>query len=294
MPSNFPQEFAAVKQRAIAGWKKMSRSSLMAAVCLAMGALPTAQAQTAQASAWPTRPITVVVPYPPGGAMDIVGRLVADRLSKQLGQPTVVDNKAGAGGVLGSTQVMRSNPDGYTLLFSNSGALVVQSVLKSPPPFDPVTAFTAITKLADGPNFIGINASVPAQNMQELLALAKKQPGKLSYATPGVGSFGNFVGEYLKLMSGTDILHVPMRGGASSATEVLAGRIQIMIDPSALQYQADGKIRVIATTNGTRVEGYPNIPTVKESGGPDFQLVGWFGLLARPICPKRSWTRSMA
>lgn len=238
------------------------------------------------AQAWPTKQVTLVTPYGPGGPNDVAARLLAEHLKKSLGQPVVVDNRPGAGGVLGSTAVMRAPADGYTLLFANSGALVVQSVLKTPAPYDPAAGFTAIAKIADAPNYIGVNVDTGIGSVGELLAMARREPGKLNYGTPGVGSFGHFVGEYLKLLGGVDLVHIPGKTGAVGVMELVAGRVQLMIDPGVLAQRAGGRVKVIATTGGTRSETYPDVPTIKESGGPDLVLVGWFGVLGPANLPR--------
>ena len=275
--------FALVKFEQAASIRRRLGACAMVGAFVA-GTLCTAAPAFAQT--WPTRPITIITPYAAGGPNDAVARLLSDHLSKALGQPVIVDNKAGAGGVIGSMQVMRAQPDGYTLLLANSGALVVQAVVKTPPPYDPTTAFTPIVKIVDAPNFIGVTADLPVNSVGELIALARREPGKLNYTTPGVGSFGNFLGEYFKLLTGTDIAHIPGKGSAAGLTELISGRVQIMIDPAVLLQRSGNRIKVLATTYNSRFDAYPDIPTVKESGGPDLSLVGWFGLLGPANLPK--------
>jgi tripartite-type tricarboxylate transporter receptor subunit TctC len=229
--------------------------------------------------------ITVVTPYAPGGAMDAIARLLAEQYRKSFGQTVVVDNKPGAGGVLGSTLVMRAAPNGCTVLFTNSGAMVVQSVLKSPPPYDPATSFTPIAKVADAPTYIGVNADLPVKSMGDLIALAKKKPGTVSYASPGVGSFGHFVGEYLKIETGVDLIHVPVNG-AMAVTEVGSGRIDIIVDPTVMAHRAGGRLRVLATTAGSRMAPFLDVPTSKETGGPAMDMVGWYGVVGPANMPK--------
>ena len=248
---------------------------------LALAALPSALAQ-----AWPTRQVTIISPYAPGGTNDVVARLLADRFQKAFGQPFVVENRVGAAGIIGSTLVAKAAPDGYTLLSGNNGALIVQSVVKSPSPYDPSSAFTPLVKVADAPNYIGISSEVPAQTVGELITLAKREPGKLNYSSAGSGSFGNFMGEYFKLLTGADIVHIPGKSSGPALTEMMAGRIQMMIDPLVLSQRNGGKVKVLATTQATRVEAYPDIPTVVESGGPEINIVGWFGLVGPAGLPK--------
>jgi tripartite-type tricarboxylate transporter receptor subunit TctC len=255
-------------------------------LALGLAAVAPFAAAQAPAEAWPSRTVTIVSPYNPGGTNDVVARLVADRLQKTFGQSFIVENKAGAAGIVGSNAVMRASPDGYTLLSANNGALIVQSVVKTPSPYDPGTAFTPITKVADAPNFIGVSGDLPVQSVAELVALAKREPGKLNYSSSGSGSFGNFMGEYFKLLTGTDIVHIPGKGSAAALNEMMAGRIQLMIDPLVLSQRQGGRVKVLATTQSTRVEAYPDIPTLKESGGPELGIVGWFGLLGPANLPR--------
>ncbi|WP_332748745.1 Bug family tripartite tricarboxylate transporter substrate binding protein [Hydrogenophaga sp.] len=249
------------------------------AICL----LPAAQAQVDK---WPTRSVTIVSPYNPGGTNDVVARLVADRLQKALGQPFVVENKPGAAGIVGSGGVMRAAPDGYTLLSGNNGSMVVQSVVKKPSPYDPATAFTPVAKVADAPNYIAISSTVPADTVGEFIAYTKRNPGKLNYSSAGSGSFGNFMGEYFKQQTGTYIVHIPGRGSASALNEMVAGRIELMIDPLVLNQRNGGRIKVLATTHASRVDAYPDIPTIKESGGPELDITGWFGLFGPANLPR--------
>ncbi|WP_051237456.1 Bug family tripartite tricarboxylate transporter substrate binding protein [Ottowia thiooxydans] len=266
--------------------RRLVQGAIASSLSLVAGLPARAQTQSqAPVQTWPVAPIRLVVPYPPGGPNDIAARLLAEHLTRALGQPVLVDNRAGAGGVIGSAQVTKAAPNGQVLLFANSGALVVQSVLKTPPPYDPATAFTPIVKMLDAPNFIAVGADVPANSIGELIELARKNPGKLNYSSPGTGSFGNFVGEYLKLLSGVDMVHIPGKGSAWGVTELMAGRIQVLIDPIVLAHQSGGRLKVLATTAEKRSNSNPDVPTVKESGGPDMVLSGWFGLLGPADLP---------
>jgi tripartite-type tricarboxylate transporter receptor subunit TctC len=252
----------------------------------ALFALGLAPAAHAQADKWPSRSVTIVSPYNPGGTNDVVARLIAERLQKALGQPFVVENKPGAAGIVGATGVMRAAPDGYTLLSANNGALVVQSVVKTPAPYDPAGGFTPIFKLADAANFLAVSADVPVKTVGELIAYVKQRPGQLNYSSSGSGSFGNFLGEYFKQLTGTFVVHIPGRGSAAALNEMMAGRVHLMIDPQVLTQRNGGRIKVLATTNNARVEGHPDIPTMKESGGPEMAITGWFGLLGPANLPR--------
>jgi tripartite-type tricarboxylate transporter receptor subunit TctC len=243
-------------------------------------------AAPAAAQDWPNRPITLVSPYPPGGTNDIVGRLFADRIAAKLGQPIIVENRPGAAGIVGSLAVSRAAPDGYTLLTANNGALVIQPLLSSQAKYDAATSFTPIVRLAVAYQFVGVNADVPAKTMGELIALAKAQPGKLNYGTAGTGSFGHFSAEMLRLQTGVEMLHVPYRGSAAALTDLISGQIQAMFDPLVLSQKDSGRVRVLGVSSPQRLSAYPDVPTMKEAGLPDFDPAGWFGYFGPPGLPK--------
>jgi tripartite-type tricarboxylate transporter receptor subunit TctC len=245
----------------------------------------------AQAQQWPTRQITLISPYPPGGTNDIVGRLFADRLAAKLGQPIVVDNRPGAAGIVGSLAASRAAPDGYTLLIANNGALVVQPLVSAQAKYDVVESFTPVVQLAVSYPFVGVNADLPVKTLADLVALAKKEPGKLNYGSSGTGSFGHFSGEMLRIFSGAAMQHVPYRGSAAAVTDLAAGQIQVMIDPIVLSQKDGGRVRVLATTAPERSARYPDIPTTREAGFPDFDPVGWFAIFGPPGLPKEIATR---
>jgi tripartite-type tricarboxylate transporter receptor subunit TctC len=240
----------------------------------------------AQAQQWPARPITLISPYPPGGTNDIVGRLFADKLSAKLGQPIVVENRAGAAGIVGSLAVSRAAPDGYTLLMANNGALVIQPLVSAQAKYDAVTSFTPIVRLAVAYQFVGVNMDLPAKSMADLVALAKKDPGKLNYGSAGTGSFGHFSGEMLRLLTGAQMQHVPYRGSASAVTDLAGGQIQVMFDPLVLSQVNGDRVRVLGTTAPARLQRYRGVPTMKEAGLPGFDPIGWFGYFGPPDLPK--------
>lgn len=233
----------------------------------------------AQESApWPNRVVTIVSPYNPGGTNDIPARILADGFQRIFGQSFIVKNVNGAAGVVGSNQVMAAAPDGYTLLLSNNAGMVVQPVVKSPPPYAPLTNFTPIAKVTDVYAFVGVSGDLPVNNVGELIALAKQQPGKLNYSSAGSGSFGNFLGEHFKLLTGTDILHIPGKGSAAAVMEMKAGRIQLMFDPLVVPQATDGRIKVLAVLSNARLPNMPLVPTVHEAGGPEMGITGWYAL----------------
>ena len=232
--------------------------------------------------AWPSKPVTIVSPYNPGGTNDIPARIFAAGYERIFGQRFIVRNQPGAAAIVGSKSVMAAPADGYTLLSTNIGGMIVQSVVKNPSPHHPIKNFTPIVKLVEATTFIGVNADMPVTTVAELIALAKKEPGRLNYSSAGSGSFGNLLGEYFKTQTGTDIVHVPGKGSADAALEMKAGRIQLMFDPIVLPQSVDGRIKVLAIASRQRLATHPNIPTSKEAGGPDISLEGWFGLFGPP------------
>ena len=240
----------------------------------------------AQAPQWPTRPITLISPYPPGGTNDIVGRLFAEKIAARLKQPIIVDNRAGAAGIVGALAASRANPDGYTLLIANNGALVIQPLVSAQAKYDAATSFTPIARLAVAYQFAGVNADLPVQSMADLVTLARKQPGKLNYGSAGTGSFGHFSGEMLRIQTGIEMLHVPYRGSAAALTDLAGGQVQVMFDPLVLSQKDGGRVRVLGTSAPQRLARYPDIPTFREAGFPDFDPIGWFGFFGPPNLPK--------
>ena len=259
---------------------KLAIMATAAAVAATITVLP--QHATAQSAPrdYPNRLIKVVVPSPPGGPPDIIIRAVAPKLSAALGQPVIVENRAGAGGMVGTAYVANQPPDGYTWLFTTASHTNI-------PPFnenvsyDPVRDFTHVTLAAQ--NFgqvLLINPSVPAKNLQELVALAKKDPGKLTYAHAGIGTASHIPAEVMKSMTGTDILSVPYRGVAEAITDLLGGRVDMFFVGTqlAVQHVQSGKLRALAVTGAKRWKGMPLVPTMQEAGLKDFNIVNWFGL----------------
>ena len=254
------------------------RRQMIGAAAGAAGLSTLPRAAWAQTTGWPSKPVTLVSPYNPGGTNDVPARLFGDGFEKLLGQRFIIRNQPGAAAIVGSKAVMAAAPDGYTLLSTNIGGMVVQAAAKNPAPYHPLKDFTPIVQFVQGAIFIGVNSELPVRDVGELIALAKKEPGKLTYSSAGSGSFGNLMGEYFKMLTGTDILHVPGKGSASAALEMKAGRINLMFDPIVLPQSTDGRIRVLAVAGRERTASVPNIPTVREAGGPDMDLQGWFGL----------------
>lgn len=233
---------------------------------------------SAHAQAWPSRTVTIVSPYPPGGTNDLIARALAQRLTEKFKQSFIVDNRPGAAGLVGTSSVMRSAPDGYTFVVGNNSSQIINSVIRRPSPYDPIKDFTAIAKVADAPMFIAVPSKLNVKDVKELIALAKSKPGALNYGTSGSKSYGNFTGEMFKQAAAVDITHVPFRGAAAALTELIGGRIDMMVDPVVVTQIKNENIKILATTAATRSATYPDIPTVKEAGGPSFDTMGWFGL----------------
>jgi len=253
----------------------MKRMSIVLAALLLVAALP-----AAAQSGWPAKPIHVVVPSPPGGPPDLIMRLLAPKLGAALGQPVVVENRAGAGGIVGTAFVAKQPPDGYTWLFTTA------SHTNIPPfndnvPYDPVKDFTHVTLAAQ--NFgqaLVVNPSLPAKSVQELIALARRQPGKLTYGSAGIGTASHIPAEVMKAQTGTDILMVPYRGVAEAITDLIAGRIDMFFVGTqiAVQHVQAGSLRALAVTGAKRWKGMPDVPTMQEAGLKDFDVINWFGL----------------
>ncbi len=247
----------------------------LAAVALLAGTLP-AHAQ----SAYPTRPISLIVPFPAGGSTDLVARVVAEKMSGLLGQQIVVDNRGGAGGNVGSAAAAKSEPDGYTLLMGTVATHAINSALYKKMPYDPVKDFAPVSLLVVVPNVLVVNPDFPAKNVQELIALAKEKPGELSYASSGNGTPLHLSGELFKSMAGVDIVHVPYKGAGPALVDVMGGHVPIMFDnlPSSTDHIKAGKLRGLAVTTAERSPSMPDLPTIAESGLPGYETYTWNAL----------------
>jgi len=230
---------------------------------------------------YPARPVKVIVPSPPGGGTDILARVLAQHFSKALGQPFVVENKPGAGNMIGIESVARSPGDGYTLLVTAS-TLALNSVLYKKVPYDPVRDFAPITLAATAPNVLIVNPALPAKSLAEFVALAKAKPGALSYGTPGIGTSPHLSMELLKSMAGIDLQHVPYRGTAAAVTDVIGGQIAATFANAltAKPHVDSGRVRALAVSGPSRVEAFPTVPTVAEAGVPGYEAMQWYGMVA--------------
>lgn len=240
----------------------------------------------ARAEAWPVRPVRFMVPYPPGGPTDILGRVIAQRLSQELGQPMVVENRAGASGVIGSDLVARAAPDGATFLMNASIHVIIPHLNKSMP-FDALADFTPVTNMAKVPLVAVVHPALPVRTIPELIAYMKENPGKVSYASSGNASALHLAGESFKLMTGTDMVHVPYRGAGPAVQDLIAGNVQLMFDsiPSSAGAVQNGLLRPLAVTTAQRAAAYPDLPTVAEAGVPGFDVSTWYGIWAPPRTP---------
>jgi len=244
--------------------------------CLLLAIAFPGQAQPAVA--YPTKPIRMVVPYPPAGGTDIVARTFVDQFAQALGQPVIIDNKGGAAGNVGTDIVAKAAPDGYTLLFTLSSH-TINPRLYDKLPFDVERDFTAVGLAANIPQILVANPSLPINNVKELIALAKAQPGKLNFASVGTGSPGHIAGELFKLKTGTDIVHVPYKGGGPAVTDTLGGQVQLLFVsmPAAWQYVKAGRLKALAVTSAKRSVVAPDVPTMAEAGVPDCVVNSWYG-----------------
>jgi tripartite-type tricarboxylate transporter receptor subunit TctC len=248
----------------------------------------TAAALSARAQTYPSHAVKVVVPTSPGGATDAFARAISARLSAAWGQAVIVENRAGANQILGADFVSKSAPDGYTLLVSDASSFVINPHLYKNLPYDGVNGFTPITVLVRFPWVIAVHTSVPANTFQELVAYAKANPGKLSYGSFGLGSSAHISVDYLKNLLSIDIVHVPYKGAGPAVTDLLSGRIQMMmVTPLLVEPHArSGKLRLVAAATAQRIPGLPDLPTVAESGVPGYEAGTWFALVGPVGMPR--------
>jgi len=247
--------------------------AVASALLLPLGAL---------AAGYPNRPITLVVPYPAGGSADTVARLIAKSMTAHLGQTIIVDNKAGAGTAIGAGAVAQAAPDGYTLLLSSNTTWTLNAALKTKLPYDPVKSFEAVGLIGGSPLVLLANPSVQANSVQELVAVAKSKPGKLTYASFGNGTSSHFAGEMFKLMAGVEITHVPYKGSAPAMQDLIGGQVDLSFDVNvAAKPQLEArKVKALAVTSKERTPSLPNVPTLAESGYADYEMVPWLAMVA--------------
>ena len=260
------------------------RAFFAAAFC----AVATLHAAGVAAQAWPAKPIRLMVPFPPGGSTDIVARIVAQKLSERLGQPIVIENRGGAGGTIGTALIAKSAPDGYNLAVASTSTHVVAPGVYAKLDYDPVKDFAPVGLMAVSPYLLVVNPSVPAKTLQELVVLAKKQPGKLNYASAGVGSTTHLAMEMLKSASGTYMLHIPYNGNGPAGTAVIGGQVEVLFGslPALLPHAKSGRARALAVGTPKRSPSLPDIPTVAESGYAGFDASLWLAIVAPAGTPQ--------
>jgi len=258
------------------------RRALKLAAAIALSAGLPARA----AAEWPNRAVKLIVPFPPGGSTDILGRAIAQKLQEALGQPFVVENKPGAGGSIGATEVARAAPDGYTLLMGHIGTLAINPSLYKQLPYDPLTSFAPVALVARVPNVLVVNPAVPARNVQELIALAKAKPGSLRYASGGNGSAAHIAMEYFKLRTNTNIEHIPYRGTSPAVTDVIGGQVEMIMTgvPAVMQQVKAGRLRALGVSSRNAVASMPDVPTIA-AALPDFEAIQWYGIVAPARTP---------
>jgi tripartite-type tricarboxylate transporter receptor subunit TctC len=248
---------------------------------------------SAQTAPWPQRPVRFVVPLPPGGASDLMARMIAARLADSLGQPFVVDNRPGAGGTVGTAFVANAAPDGYTLMLGNTATHINAPLLFPNAGYEGLTDFAPVAPFATIANIVVVHPSLPIRTIPELIAYARANPGRLNFGSAGAGGTLHLSGELFKIRTGVNIVHVPYRGGAAMITDLVAGQVQLAFDnfPQIIPQVRSGAVRAIAVTSAQRWPLAPELPTVQEGGVPDFDITAWFGVMAPRNTPAEVITR---
>ena len=256
-------------------------------VVLALAAAPLRAHAQEGLKDYPVKPIRLVVPFPPGGPNDIIGRVVGQKMQELLGQLVIIDNRGGAGGVIGTDNVAKAEPDGYAIAISSAGALAISSSLQAKLPYDPVKDLAPVTLVAKVPELLVASTTLPVANVRELVALAKARPGVINYGTTGPGSMPHLAGELLRISAGIDIVHVPYRGAALALNDLVGHQVEIMfLDvPALLPQIQSGVIRAIAVGGQLRIAALPDLPTMAESGYPQIEADNWYGMVAPARTP---------
>ena len=257
-------------------------------ICIALLSMVMGAASLAQ-GAYPQKPVRIVVPFTPGGSSDILARTIGHELTKSLGQSFVIENVAGAGGGIGAEKVAKSAADGYTLLMGHIGTLAVNPSLYPNLPYSPIKDFAPVAWVARVPNVLVVNKHVPAQSLQELIALAKAKPGQLNYSTGGNGSAAHLATEYFKMQTATSLLHIPYRGAAPAVSDVISGQVQLVFTgaPALIGHIRNGQLRALAVSSPRRLDILPQVPTVAEAAGlKGFEADQWYGLVAPAGTPR--------
>ena len=231
-------------------------------------------------SAYPAKPVRIVVGFPPGQATDIIARIIAEKLTARLGQPFVVDNKPGAAGIIGSEAALKAAPDGYTLLMGSAATHAINASLYQKLSYDHIKDFAPISLVAQVPNVLVVHPSVPAKNVSELIAYAQANPGRLNFGSSGAGGTIHLSGELFKSMAGVDMTHIAYKGSAPAVNDLLGGQTQVMFDSSVVPHVKAGKLRALGVTSAKRSSALPDVPTIAEAGLPGYEATAWFGILA--------------
>lgn len=263
---------------------KMFHRQSIAALLLGFGALAAwSTAALAQGSTYPSRPLRLIVPFPAGGSSDLLGRVLAKKMSEGLGQQVVVENRAGAGGTIGIAAAAKSPADGYTLALGTVSTLGMAPVVRAHPPYDSLADFAPLGLVASAPFILVVNATVPARSLAELIELARSRPGQLNFASIGEGTLQHFTGESFKSLAGVSIVHIPYKGVAPALVDLLAGQVQIMFDILAsfqVQNIQSGRLRALAVLGPARIAQLPSVPTAAEAGLRGLEATAWFGAIA--------------
>ena len=264
------------------------RARTCAGLLLGASALPFAALAADPATAYPTKPIRLVIPYPPGGGNDIMGRAVAERLGERLGQQVVVDNRGGASTIIGAEMVAKAPKDGYTLMLAPNTTLAIIPNMKSSLPYHPIKDYEPISLVSASPYLLVVNPGFPPTTVKELIALARSKPGQINYATPGHGTSNHLAAELFKSMTGIDLVHVPYKGTAQAVTDLLGGHIPVMFASTASvrQHVATGRLRALGISTAKRNPAVPDIPTLAEAGVQGYHSASWVGLVAPRGTPK--------
>jgi tripartite-type tricarboxylate transporter receptor subunit TctC len=256
----------------------MNRAALFCGVCLLFASLCGA----AWAQQWPQKPVRLVVPFPPGGSTDVLGRIIATKLSEALGQQVIVDNRGGAGGVIGTDMVVKSPADGHTLLFSASAPIAINVTLMKNVPYDPQRDLTPVIRVASVPLVLVVHPSVPARSVKELIALLRRRPDDFTYASASTGTPQHLSAELFKMLAHVKMTHIPYKGSGPAMTDVIGGQVPITFEVfiTALSYEKAGRLRALAQTGAMRSTHLPDVPTIAETGIPGYESSGWYGVLA--------------
>lgn len=240
----------------------------------------------AAAQSYPNKPVRLIIPFPPGGSNDVVGRMIAAQLSARLDKPVVVENHGGAGGLIGTEMATKSSPDGHTLLLISVAFAFNPSIYKLP--YDPTAAFVPVAILGAGPVVIAVTSKLPVGSVKELIALAKEKPGELNYATAGVGSFQHLASELFKLQAGVNIVHIPFKGGGPAMMDVIAGNTQIAIGSlvQMLPQIKGGRLKALGVGSASRIPALPDLPTISEAGVPGYEVTNWWGIVVPAGTPR--------